>query len=241
MLAKIVDQLHEKKRIQIRTSWLKMDESTWNYFSFSLIFFYFRLNREKKKKTEKLAQKYPRKARNTQAENCDYNCSQQLWNKRRGKKSIVMRANKYTLEKSKTKQMPTVLKEGKSNWTLALSSRAFQVRKIDRINTYLAVYGTVWRLKINSHQHDTMQKENAIREKQKKSIHTRTINERKKCTQHRTLIGIGTTMTITLTFVQTTEKKHVCTFFFCIWTHAKLTATLFSSSWQFRRSIQLQI
>lgn len=42
-----------------------------------------------------------------------------------------------------------------SNWTLALSSRAFQVRKIDRINTYLAVYGAVWRLKIISHQHDT--------------------------------------------------------------------------------------
>lgn len=138
---------------------------------------------------------------------------QQLWNKRRGKKSIVMRTDKYTLEKSKTKQMPTVLKERKSNWTLALSSRAFQVRKIDRINTYLTVYGTVWRLKINSHQHDTMQKENTIREKQKKSIHTRKINERKKCTQHYTLIGIGTTMTITLTLVQTTEKKHVCTFF----------------------------
>lgn len=42
-----------------------------------------------------------------------------------------------------------------SNWTPALSSRAFQVRKIDRINTYLAMYGTVWRLKIISHQHDT--------------------------------------------------------------------------------------
>lgn len=158
------------------------------------------------------------------------------------KKSIVMRAdNKYTLEKSKTKQMPTVLKERKSNWTLALSSRAFQVRKIDRINTYLAVYGTVWRLKINSHQHDTMQKENAIREKQKKK-HTHTHNKWKKemhttphTHRHRHNNDDNSN------FGANNGKKHVCTFFFCIWTHAKLTATLFSSSWQFRRSIQLQI
>lgn len=132
------------------------------------------------------------------------------------KKSIVMRAdNKYTLEKSKTKQMPTVLKERKSNWTLALSSRAFQVRKIDRINTYLAVYGTVWRLKINSHQHDTMQKENAIREKQQKKPYTHTHNKWKKemhttphTHRHRHNNDDNSN------FGANNGKKHVCTFFF---------------------------
>lgn len=62
--------------------------------------------------------------------------------KRKAKKkhtyTLFVNIGKMGLKKNKTKQIPTTLP---SNWTLAFSSRAFQVRKIDRINTYLAVYG----------------------------------------------------------------------------------------------------
>lgn len=124
------------------------------------------------KEKKMLAQKYPRNTEIHKAENCDYNCSQQLWNKRRGKNTqthttatMKTRCSSAMLSiivcignSSQAKQMPRQLAICAERVTelLALSSRAFQVRKIDRINTYLAMYGgAVWRLKIISHQHDT--------------------------------------------------------------------------------------